>query len=271
MRVAAVQLESTSDKDRNRATAERLISEAVEGGARLVALPELFGFLGRGRDLREVAEPLRGPTCTWAADLAGRHDIWLLAGSFVERDGDDLYNTSCLLAPTGELVASYRKIHLFDVDVPGAGAHESDLYTAGLDLATANVDGVGLGLSVCYDLRFPELYRILTINGASMLAVPSAFTAETGRHHWELLVRARAVENQAYVIAADQCGTSADGVARHGHSLIVDPWGTVLADAGEGEGLAIADVDPEEVTRVRAVLPSLANRRPLAYRWPRIG
>lgn len=268
MRVAAVQLQSTPDRDRNLTIAASLVTQAASAGASLVALPELFGFLGRGGEMREVAEPLEGPTLLWAGELASRHRIWLLAGSFVERDGDELYNTSCLVAPTGELVAAYRKIHLFDVEVPDAGAHESDLYTPGTELVTASVDGMGLGLSICYDLRFPELYRILTLRGTSILAVPSAFTATTGRDHWELLVRARAVENQAYVIAPDQCGTSADGIARYGHSLIVDPWGRVLADAGDDEGLAMADVDLDEVTRVRDVLPSLANRRPLAYRWP---
>jgi predicted amidohydrolase len=268
MRVAAVQLHSTPDRDRNHETAAGLIARAAGEGARLVALPELFGFLGRGAELAAGAEPLDGPTVAWARQLATTHDVWLLAGSFVERDGDHLYNTSCLVGPTGELVATYRKIHLFDVEVPGTGGHESDLYTAGTAPVNATADGIGVGLTICYDLRFPELYRILTLRGASVLAVPSAFTAATGRDHWELLVRARAVENQVYVLAPDQCGTSADGTPRHGHSLVVDPWGRVLADAGEGEGLAIADVDPAELTRVRELLPSLANRRPQAYRWP---
>jgi predicted amidohydrolase len=268
MRVAAVQLHATPDRDRNHSVAAGLVTQAAREDAQLVALPELFGYLGHGAEMREVAEPLDGPTLAWASELASRHRIWLLAGSFVERDGQHLYNTSCLVAPTGELAAAYRKVHLFDVDVTGASAHESELYTPGSELVTASVDGMRLGLSICYDLRFPELYRILTLRGASLLAVPSAFTAATGRDHWELLVRARAVENQTYVLAPDQCGTSADGVARFGHSLVVDPWGRVLADAGDDEGLAIADVDPGEVTRVRSMLPSLANRQPLAYQWP---
>ncbi len=268
MRVAAVQIESTSDRERNHRVAAELIGQAAAAGARLVALPELFGFLGSGRDLRAGAEPLEGPTVAWAADLARLHGIWVLAGSFVERAGDDLFNTSCLVAPTGELTAHYRKVHLFDVDIEGAGTHESDLYTPGDELVTTTVDDLVVGLSVCYDLRSPELYRILTLLGASLLTVPSAFTAQTGRDHWELLLRARAVENQVFVLAPDQCGTSADGIARHGHSLIVDPWGRVLADAGDVEGVAVADLDLDELGRVRRVLPSVANRRPSAYRWP---
>jgi deaminated glutathione amidase len=268
LRVAAVQIESTADRERNHRVAAELVGEAAVDGARLVALPELFGFLGRGHDLRAGAEPLDGPSAAWASELATRFDLWLLAGSFVERHGDHLHNTSCLYAPNGERAAFYRKVHLFDVDVEGAGTHESEIYAPGGQAVTADVDQVVLGLSVCYDLRFPELYRILTVSGASLLVVPSAFTAPTGKVHWELLLRARAVENQAFVLAPGQCGTSADGIERYGHSLVVDPWGTVLADAGVEEGLAVADLDLDELYRVRRVLPSLANRRPEAYRWP---
>jgi deaminated glutathione amidase len=268
LRVAAVQIQSSPDRERNHRVATELIGEAAADGARLVALPELFGFLGSGRHLRAGAEPLDGPTVSWAADLARRHDMWVLAGSFVERAGDHLFNTSCLVAPTGELTAHYRKVHLFDVEIEGAGTHESELYTPGDAPVTTTVDDLVVGLSVCYDLRSPELYRILTLLGASVLTVPSAFTAQTGRDHWELLLRARAVENQVFVLAPDQCGTSADGIERHGHSLVIDPWGTVLADAGVEEGVAVADLDLDELHRVRRVLPSLANRRPEAYRWP---
>lgn len=241
------------------------------GGAELVALPELFASLASGATMREQAEPLDGPTSRWASALARELRIWLLAGSFVERDDDGhFFNTSCLFDPTGERVAAYRKVHLFDVDVPGAGIHESELFAAGDDVAVAplGADHV-LGLTVCYDLRFPELYRIETLRGATVITVPSAFTAATGPHHWEVLVRARAIENQVFVIAPGQCGTSPDGVGRHGHSLIVDPWGRVCTEAdGVAETVISAECDLAEVHRTRAAVPSLQNRRPGAYRWP---
>jgi deaminated glutathione amidase len=273
MRVAAVQLECRVGREANLERAEELVRDAVgQHGAELVALPELFASLGPGATMRSGAEPLDGPTTTWARGLAGELDIWLVPGSFVEREPgggtDRLFNTSVLCSPSGEVVATYRKIHLFDVDVPGAGIHESELFAAGDEIALAPFDSAVLGLTVCYDLRFPELYRILALRGATVVAIPSAFTAATGPHHWAPLVRARAIENQVFVVAPGQCGTSPDGVARHGHSLVVDPWGRVLADGGEEEGVVVADCDPDELVRTRRAVPSLANRQPNAYRWP---
>ena len=266
MRVAAVQLRCRPDVAGNRARAAGAIATAAEGGARLVVLPELFAHLGSGRAVRELAEPVEGPTVAWAVALAAQHGLRLCV-PIAERDGDAVYNTSVLVGPGGVL-ARYRKIHLFDVEVPGAGRHESEVFSAGADCVTAVVEGWRVGLLTCYDLRFCELSRILALQGATVLLAPSAFTAATGPDHWELLVRTRAVENGVFVVAPDQCGTTPDGVARHGHSLIVDPWGRVLAEAGSDETVISASLDTEAVTRARSAVPSLANRRPSAYRWP---
>ncbi len=268
MRVAAVQQICTESRDDNLARAAARVGEAAGAGAALVVLPELFASLGSGRSMRAAAEPADGPTVAWARELAARLAIWLVAGSFVEQAGDQLFNTSPFVAPTGELVATYRKIHLFDVDVEGAGTHESEVFAAGRELVVAPMDEVPIGLTTCYDLRFPELFRILSLRGAGIVALPSAFTAATGVAHWEPLVRARAIENQVFVVAPDQCGTSPDGIARHGHSLIVDPWGRVLGEAGVEEGIVVADLEMAEIERARRAVPSLANRRPETYDWP---
>ena len=270
MRVAAIQMRCGTDRADNLERATALVGEATAHGAELVVLPELFSSLGRNSDMRAAAETLDGPTVAWASALAREHNCLILAGSFVERDGEELFNTSCLLDPAGTLVAHYRKVHLFDVDVEGATSRESDTFSAGDDAVVATLtDGTRLGLTICYDLRFPELFRIEALRGAQLIAAPSAFTAATGADHWELLVRARALENQVAVIAAAQWGTSPDGVRRHGHALIVDAWGTVMAEApGEGDVVIAAEVDLTANEQVRKRLPSLANRRPDAYRWP---
>jgi predicted amidohydrolase len=268
MRVAAVQMCCRSDRDANLARAAELIAQAAGERASFVALPELFASLGPGRAMRAHAEGRDGPTMTWAAGQARDHRIWLLAGSFVERDGDRFYNTSALLTPEGDVVAWYRKIHLFDVAVDGAGTHESDGFAAGDEVVSSTVDDVSVGLTTCYDLRFPEVFRILALRGTHMIVMPSAFTAATGEPHWEPLVRARAIENQVFLVAPDQCGTSPDGIARHGHSMIVDPWGRVLAEGGRDETVVFADADLGAVVRARRSIPNLANRRPGSYLWP---
>jgi predicted amidohydrolase len=274
VRVAAVQVRCQGDADDVRGHTAGLVQRAAADGADLVVLPELFASLGRRSALVAAAEPLDGPTTRWAAATAAANRTWLVAGSFVERSDDGaLHNTSCLVDPTGAVVATYRKVHLFDVDVDGAVSHESDVFAAGPGPVVAPLTTVAgdprLGLSVCYDLRFPELYRIEALQGASVVAVPAAFTAATGRAHWELLLRARAVENQVAVVAAGQWGTSPDGIVRHGHSMVVDAWGTVLAEApAEGDAVVVADLDLAAQEAVRRRLPSLANRRPGAYPWP---
>ncbi len=262
------------DRDDNLGRAARLIAEAATTeGATLVVLPELFAVLGRNAAMRAAAEPLHGPTLAWAADQARTHGVHLVAGSFVEADGDELFNTSCLVGPDGALVAAYRKVHLFDVEIDGAASRESDTFSPGPGPVVAALgqgdDAPKLGLTVCYDVRFPELYRIEALRGAAVITVPAAFTRATGEAHWELLLRARAVEDQVGIVAAAQWGTSPDGIVRHGHALVVDAWGRVLADAGpEGDGVAVADLDLSALDAVRAKLPSLANRQPAAYPWP---
>jgi predicted amidohydrolase len=235
-------------------------------------LPEKWSLLGRGADLRDGAEPLDGPAVTWARDAARELGIDLVAGSVAERvDGEPkLRNSSLHIGPDGEVKAVYRKVHMFDVDVGGVAYRESAHEDAGSELVSAGLGGVEIGLSVCYDLRFPELYRILALRGARLLAVPSAFTRETGRDHWEVLLRARAIENQAFVIAPNQVGEAAPHYDSYGHSAIVGPWGELLAVVAEGEGFVAADLDLAEQDRVRESLPSLANRRPSAYIWPQL-
>jgi len=241
--------------------------------AKLVVLPEMFNCLGSGRVLRDGAEPLDGATAAWAAACAQEHRIHLVAGSVIERaaagiDGAHNHNTSCVYGPDGARLAVYRKIHLFDVDVPGAEFHESAVIAPGDEVVVVPAGPVRLGLDICYDLRFPEVFRIQALAGATVVTLPSAFTAKTGPPHWEVLIRARAIENQVFVIAAGQCGASSGALAWHGHSMIVDPWGTILAEAADGEGVIVADLDLDEQVRIRSVLPSLANRQPQTYRWP---
>jgi predicted amidohydrolase len=268
MRVAAIQFTSTADRTRNLETVGSLIAAAAGDGARLIVLPEMFNVLGDAETLRAGAEPLDGPSFRWAAEQAGRHGVWLVAGSIMERvtEQERIFNTSCLFDPVGERRAMYRKIHLFDCNVPGAIYHESDTVMSGRDIVRAEADGVPLGLSICFDLRFPELFRVLALGGARLIALASAFTERTGRDHWEVLVRARAIENQVFVIAANQVGTSTPELRWFGRSMIVDPWGVVLAQAPKRACYIVADLDFAEQDRVRALLPSLANRRPEAYR-----
>jgi deaminated glutathione amidase len=271
MRAAAIQLNSTDDKDRNLAAADRLARSAAGDGAELVVLPEKFNVLGTREDYVAGAETLEGPTVSWARDLAREFGIDLVAGSIIERrEGrEKLSNTSVHVGPDGEIKGVYRKIHMFDVVVGGQTYRESESEEGGDEVVLSETaDGVPLGLTVCYDLRFPELFRILAVQGARILALPAAFTKITGRAHWEVLVRARAIENQAFVVAADQTGSHPPDKESFGGSMIVDPWGEVLASAGEGEAVVAADLDLARQDEVREQLPSLANRVPEAYRWP---
>jgi predicted amidohydrolase len=272
MRVAAVQSTASADRPANLSAAGDLVARAAGEGAELVVLPELFSLYGNAAVLRAGAEPLDGATASWAAEVAARHRIWLVAGSFVEGVGRSRnHNTSLLVGPDGAVVARYRKLHLFDVDVPGAVVHESDAMSPGDEVVGATVsldDGSRLpvGLTICYDLRFPELYRLLSLAGALVIVVPSAFAAATGGAHWEVLVRARAIENQVFVVAADQVGRLTPSFTAHGHSMIVDPWGTVLAERADGPGHVLAELDLAAQQEVRSLLPSLAHRQPALYR-----
>ncbi len=272
MRVAAVQLSSSADRARNLAAADRLTRAAAADGASLIVLPEKWTAMGSEEDMRAAAEPLEGgPSVRWARELARELQIDLLAGSILELvpGQEKLANTSVHVAPSGEIRAVYRKIHMFDVEVGGRVYRESELEEPGEEIVLSHTaGGQALGLSVCYDLRFPELYRILAVLGARIIAVPAAFTLATTRDHWEPLLRARAIENQAFVIAANQVGEHPGGQHSGGRSMVVDPWGVVLAQAADGEGYVLADLDLERQREIRARLPSLANRRPGAYRWP---
>ncbi|MGC1853453.1 MAG: carbon-nitrogen hydrolase family protein [Solirubrobacterales bacterium] len=272
MRVAAVQLNSNGDKARNLAAAERFVRAAAADGAELVALPEKWNLLAAGEEIAAGAEDLTGPSLSAARSWARELGIHLLAGSIAERDedGEKAFNTSVLIDPDGADLAVYRKIHMFDVEAGGVAYHESEHEQAGEEIVSASLGGFELGLTVCYDLRFPELYRILALRGARLVAVPSAFTAATGRDHWEVLLRARAIENQVFVLAPNQVGEAPPHYSSYGHSAIVDPWGAVLATAAEGECFVAADLDLAAQERVREQLPSLASRRPDAYRWPQL-
>jgi len=271
MRTAAVQLNSTDDKERNLAVADRLVRDAAGDGADLIVLPEKFNVLGEHDDYVAGAEPLDGPTISWARDTARELGVDLVAGSIVEkREGHEkLGNTSVHVGPDGEVKAVYRKIHMFDVVVGGIEYRESASEEPGDEIVLSEArDGIPLGLTVCYDLRFPELFRILAIRGARVITLPAAFTKVTGRAHWEILVRARAIENQAFLVAADQIGTHPSDKESFGGSMIVDPWGEVLARAPDEECFIAANLDFARQDEVRDQLPSLANRVVGAYRWP---
>ena len=274
MRVAAVQLNSNGDKERNLAAAERLVRAAATDGAELVALPEKWNLLAAGEEMAAGAEALDGPSLAAARSWARELGIHLLAGSIAERgdegDAGKAFNTSVLIGPDGDDLAVYRKIHMFDVEVGGTAYRESEYEQAGEEIVSAPLEDIELGLTVCYDLRFPELYRILAVRGARLIAVPSAFTAVTGRDHWQVLLRARAIENQVFVIAPNQVGEAPPHYSSFGQSAIVDPWGAVLASAPDEECFVAAELDLAAQERTREQLPSLANRRPQAYRWPQL-
>jgi predicted amidohydrolase len=266
---AAIQMSSTPDKEENKEVAEALIREAVSAGANLVALPELWSCHGLDEVYRENAEPIPGPTTEFLGNLARELGVYVLGGSILEGGpgAERLSNTSTFFNPSGEMVAVYRKIHLFDVKVSDREYLESANIAPGKDIVTAKAGSATLGLSVCYDVRFPELYRLLALSGAEILAVPAAFTLQTGKDHWEILLRARAVENQAFVIAPAQWGRKADGRWTYGQSTIVDPWGTVLATCPDRDGHVLASLDLDYLDRFRTEFPALANRRPETYDW----
>ena len=273
MRAAAVQLQSTNDRDRNLEAADRLTRAAAADGAELVVLPERLDLRGSARDYAAGAETLeQGRPIAWARETARELGIDLVAGSIAERrEGRDrVANTSVHVGPDGHVKAVYRKIHMFDVEVDGVEYRESEHSEPADEIVLSETaDGLQLGLTICYDLRFPELYRILALRGARVVTVPANFTRVTGEAHWEVLLRARAIENQVFVIAPGQGrGPGAEGDS-YGNSMIVDPWGEVLARAeGEGEDFIAADLDLGRQDEIREKLPSLANRVAGAYRWP---
>jgi predicted amidohydrolase len=268
---AVLQMNSGANKPENIATALELIDRAAGGGAQLVSLPEVWPYLGPSDANRDIAEPVPGPITDLLADCARRHGIYVHGGSLYEtRDGEPgLFNTAVLIDPDGQIVARYSKIHMFDVVLDADTTYqESATITPGDEIVVVNVAGITVGLAICYDLRFPELFRILALRGAEVVILPAAFTMTTGKDHWETLIRARAIENALYMIAPAQWGKHPPGNWCYGRSMIVDPWGTVVATAADGVGVALATVDRSRVHSVRRQIPSLANRRPEAYQWP---
>jgi predicted amidohydrolase len=266
--VALVQLDATGDVDANIERATALADKAAAGGARLVALPEYLQYRGGDEGFRASARPIPGPFTDAFAEVARQRAAWVLAGSLAETsaDPDRPYNTSVLIDPDGSIAATYRKIHLFDVAVEtGPIDTESARVSAGAATCVVGVDGVAVGLTICYDLRFPELYRTLALAGAEVLTVPASFAERTGRDHWEVLLRARAIENGAWVLAPSQIG-GPPGSPAFGRSMVIDPWGTVVAQAPDEVGIIRAEIDTERVAAVRRQIPSLANRRPGSYR-----
>jgi len=253
------------DRAANLSAAARAVHEARRAGAELVVLPEMFSWRGPPAEEANRAESIPGPTSRWACELSAREGVYLVAGSMLEKSSDPrrCFNTSILTGPGGNTMAVYRKIHLFDVDLPGrVTIRESRSRCAGDRVVCADTPLGRIGLAICYDLRFPELFRSLADHGAEIVAVPSAFTAPTGKAHWETLLRARAVENQCYLAAADQFGPTEYGFADYGHSMLVDPWGEVLAQAGNDHATVVtARFEAKRLDRVRSELPALQHRR----------
>jgi len=271
IRVACVQMTSRSDKAANIETAERLVAQAAATGADVVVLPEKWNAIGDAAVSHATAEAIEGGESVEAMSRWSRqHGITLVGGSITERrEGrEKLSNTSLVFDPEGEIVAAYRKIHLFDVEVGGVVYRESEAEEPGEEPVVAELEDWKLGLTVCYDVRFPELYRILALEGAELVTVPAHFTTPTGKDHWHVLLRARAIENQLYVAAAAQTGETLPGKPAYGRSLIADPWGIVLAQAPDEQTVITAELDRAHLRDIRAKLPSLANRQASAYRWP---
>lgn len=266
---AAVQMTSTQDVERNLSTAEKLVEKAASQGARLIGLPENFALMGSGEKERlSRVEPADGPVIQRMAALARKHGVTLTLGGFAERspDPERPYNTHFVLGPDGAILAAYRKIHLFDVELPDGSVHKESRYsTAGSEVVTcllpSPLSGT-LGLSICYDLRFPELYRRLVSKGARILMVPAAFTLHTGKDHWEVLLRARAIENLSYVIAPAQFGRHNEKRTTFGKAMIVDPWGSVIARCSDREGVCVAEIDLGYADELSTALPCLTHRRP---------
>lgn len=269
--VAVVQLNSGADREQNIASALAGIDHAARAGARLVILPEIWPYLGPEEGNRDNAEPIPGPITELFAEQVRRHGIYLHGGTILEASPGDphMYNTAFVLNPMGKIIARYRKIHMFDVVLGGGEQYkESATMTPGDEIVTVEVDGFTVGLATCYDLRFPELFRILALRGANAVALPAAFTLTTGKDHWETLIRARAIENGFYMMASAQWGKHPPGSWCYGRSMIVDPWGTVLATAADGVEMAMSTISQSRVATVRSQIPSLANRQPRAYQWP---
>jgi len=264
MFIAAIQMNSREDKEKNVQKAEKLIDEAANKGVKVVALPEMFNFLGPDKEFLSQAENIPGPTIERMSNKATKHKLYILCGSILEKSKelDKVFNTSVLIDPQGEIISRYRKIHLFNLEIKGGPLYrESTFVQPGREIVTIDTKRTNFGLSICYDLRFPELYRKLTFNGARVIFIPAAFTLHTGKDHWEPLIRARAIENQAYIVAPAQVGSHLPGKQCYGKSMIVDPWGIIMSKASDREMVIYAEIDFPYQDEIRGKLPSLLNRR----------
>lgn len=271
LRTAVIQLNTRENPTENLANVERFLDEAAAMGVQFASLPEYWSYLGPYAGFDQAAQSIPGPLIARLQEKARQHRMIVHGGSIVERHPDQpgrFYNTCVLINREGEIIAKYRKIHLFDVDLTNGEKHyESTRIAPGNELVTAEVDGITFGLTICYDLRFPELYRLLALRGAQILMVPAGFTLHTGRDHWEVLLRARAIENLCYVVAPAQVGSYPPDRQCFGRSMIVDPWGLVLAQAPDVPGVTLAEIDLAAIERARRQIPCLENRRPETYRW----
>ena len=268
-KVAVVQMDSQDDKAKNLEKAGRFIDEAAAAGAKVVALPENVHYIGPKEGVFASAESIPGPMSEFFGKKAKEHGIWINCGSVGEVIPGEtkLYNTSLLMNPKGEIAARYEKIHLYDVDIKdGPSTRESDTKKAGSRIVVCDTEFCKMGLSVCYDMRFPELYRIMALRGAKVMFVPANYTQFTGKDHWEVVLRTRAIENQCYVVASGQIGKK-PALQSYGRSMVINPWGTVLSTAEDRECVVYAEIDPDYVDAIRAQLPSLPNRQPAAYDW----
>jgi predicted amidohydrolase len=266
-KIAAIQFCSNEDKARNLKLVDKFIGNAVKDNARVVVLPEMFNCCGHTKVMVEKAEDIPGRTINFLSDKARTHKIYIVCGSVFEKVRNRMvHNTSVIVGPSGEILVKYSKIHLFDVDIQDKIRYkESENVVAGHKIVTANMGGVDIGLSICYDLRFCELFRSLALNGAKVIFIPSAFTETTGEYHWEPLIKARAIENQVFVVAANQIGTSPNDITCHGKSMIVDPWGRVLAKAKDNENVITAMIDLDILKEVRTEIPLFEHRRTDLY------
>lgn len=263
LKVAAIQMTSSNDKGKNLKQAERLIKIAANKKAKFIVLPEVFNYRGKLTDAPKFAELIPGHSTNFISNLARKNKVWILIGSMLEKTRSEKpYNTSVLINPNGKIVAKYRKIHLFDIKLKGKEILESKRNLAGNIPKMVSVEKVKVGLSICYDLRFPELYRQYSKSGAEIICIPSSFTKPTGEAHWHTLIKARAIENLCYVIAPNQAGSGSGGIKTYGHSLIVDPWGKILAEGpANGEAVIFADIDFEYLKKIRQNLPALEHRK----------
>lgn len=262
LKVAVIQMTSTNNKKKNLADAKKLIIKAVKNKAEFILLPEVFNFRGSFVDTANQAEPIPGESTQFISSLAKKYKVAILIGSIMEKSKGKPYNTSVLIAKNGKIISKYRKIHLFDIKLKGQEILESSRNSPGEKPSLTKLFGIKIGLSICYDLRFPELYRNYTEKGAEILCIPSSFTKPTGEAHWHTLIKARAIENTCYVLAPNQAGIGSSGIKTYGHSLIVDPWGKILAEGkSSGEDIIYADLDFEYLEKIRKNLPCLKHRK----------